>query len=61
MRGEMKKAAIIIILIAACILYFYYLSLNTEKKSKSEQVEEVAEVEKLINKDLDESYPKTPR
>lgn len=61
MRKEMKKIVIIAILIGACIVYFYYLSLNSNKPADNKKTEEVAEAEKLINKDLDESYPKTPR
>lgn len=55
-----KTLIIISVLIAMGLLYYYYLSSNdktVEKKSDAE----VDEVSKLINKDLDNSYPATPR
>lgn len=55
----MKKARIIIIAIACicliCAGYFFFTQNNAVNE------EELTEVEKLIVKDLDKDYPKTPR
>lgn len=61
MSKKMRNVVIITVLIGLAIVYFYYLTVNSKSTSAKNNVQEVDEVEKLINKDLDESYPKTPR
>lgn len=61
MSKKMRKVVVITILIGIVVVYFYYLTINSKSTSKKSDVKKVDEVEKLINKDLDESYPKTPR
>lgn len=61
MSKKMRKVVVITILIGIVVVYFYYLTVNNKNTSKKSDVKKVDEVEKLINKDLDESYPKTPR
>lgn len=55
-----KTLIIISVLIAMGLLYFYYLSSKDKTVDKKSDTE-VEEVTKLINKDLDNSYPATPR
>ncbi len=55
-----KTLIIISILIAMGLLYYYYLSSKDKTVDKKSDTE-VEEVAKLINKDLDISYPATPR
>lgn len=55
-----KTIIIIMILIAIGIIYYYYLSANNRVESKKNSSEET-EIQKLINKDLENNYPATPR
>lgn len=55
-----KTLIIISVLIAMGLLYYYYLSSKDKIVDKKSDTE-VEEVTKLINKDLDNSYPATPR
>lgn len=55
-----KTLIIISVLIAMGLLYYYYLSSRDKTVDKKSDTE-VEEVSKLINKDLDNSYPATPR
>lgn len=55
-----KTLIIISVLIAMGLLYYYYLSSKDKTVDKKSDTE-VEEVTKLINKDLDNSYPATPR
>lgn len=55
-----KTLIIISILIAMGLLYYYYLSSKDKTVDKKSDTE-VEEVAKLISKDLDISYPATPR
>lgn len=61
MSKKMRNVVVITILVGLAIVYFYYLTINSKSTSEKHNAEEVDEVEKLINKDFDESYPKTPR
>lgn len=60
----MKKALktiICVLIFAALILgYFFYLS-NWDHGSAEDKVEEETEIEKILDQDLDNDYPKTPR
>lgn len=58
----MKKAGIFLAaLICICVVLggFYYV--NDKKKTTAEDNTKLTEVEKVITKNLDSSYPKTPR
>lgn len=61
MRKKMRTVVVITILIALVIVYFYYITVNNKNTSQKKTVKEISEVEKIINKDLEETYPKTPR
>ncbi len=55
-----KTIIIVTLLIAMCVVYYYYITTN-KKAEKSKTTNNLSEVEKIINKDLDNSYPATPR
>lgn len=55
------KIVIIVIVLAALILgYYYYLSHKTGKEQTAEQVE-ITAVQSVLMKDLERSYPPTPK
>ena len=55
-----KTLIIISVLVAMALIYYYYLSSNDKTEKKKTNTED-SQVAKLINKDLDKSYPATPR
>lgn len=55
-----KTIIVVAILIAMCVLYYYYISANNKTKDSGSS-SKLSEVQKVINKDLDDSYPATPR
>lgn len=62
MKGNKFKLVVVITILAAMlILYYYSLSSERTTKKKSNDIKEKKEITKLIEKDLDNSYPKTPR
>lgn len=61
MKSKMKKLVIITIMIALVVMYFFYITNKTSPSKKNTEKKDVSEVTKLLNKDLDSSYPKTPR
>lgn len=56
MKKNIRTMIIVIICAALCLGYYYYL---TQKNSGKET--QMTEVEKIISKDLEMSYPKTAR
>lgn len=57
----MKNIRIVIVGVVCAALivgYYYYISHNT--RTSSSNTRELTEVEKVLTKDLDENYPKTP-
>lgn len=57
-NNRFKVYVILIILAALAIMYYIYIDSRPKKKV---EIEENTEVVRLINKNLDNSYPKTPR
>lgn len=56
MKKNLRAIIIVVICAALCIGYYYYLSNRDTGKEES-----LTEVEQVITKDLDKSYPKTAR
>ena len=56
MKKNLRTIIVVVICAAMCIGYFYYLSNRDSGKEKN-----LTEVEQVITKDLDKSYPKTAR
>lgn len=56
MKKNLKSIIIVVICAILCLGYFYYLSNRNADKE-----EELSEVEMVISKDLEKSYPQTPR
>lgn len=56
MKKNLRSIIVVIICAALCIGYYYYLSHRDDGKEK-----EMTEVEMVISKNLDSSYPKTAR
>ena len=56
MKKNLHAIIAVVLCAALCIGYFYYLS-NRDNGSE----ENLTEVEQVITKDLEKSYPKTPR
>ena len=56
MKNGVKSIVIVVICAALCLGYYYYL---TQKDSGKEQ--EMSEVELVVSKDLEKTYPKTAR
>ena len=52
---------IVLVLIALGIVYYYYISTTDNKIENKSPDSSASEVEKIINKNLDDSYPATPR
>ena len=55
MKNGIKTAVIVVVCAALCLGYYYYLSHRDTGEEK------MTEVEMLISKDLENSYPKTAR
>ena len=53
---KFKTVIIIAILVAMCVLYYYYISANNKTKTTSTN-SKTSEITKVIEKDLDKSYP----
>ena len=61
MKKRLSWLLVVIVLVAAGITWYYYSS-NSDDKSKTEATENtVGEVDKILNRDLEESYPYTVR
>ena len=56
MKNGVKSIVVVVVCAALCLGYYYYL---TQKDSGKEQ--ELSEVEMVVSKDLEKSYPKTAR
>lgn len=56
MKKNLRTIIVVVICAAVCIAYFYYLSNRDTGKE-----EQLTEVEQVITKDLDKSYPQTAR
>lgn len=57
-----KYRKFIVILVLVCLAILYYFNFETHnKKPQNTQKDEVGEVQKLINKDLEKNYPASPR
>ena len=56
MKNGIKTAVIVVVCAALCLGYYYYLSHRDSGKEK-----EMSEVEMIVSKDLEKSYPKTAR
>lgn len=56
MKKNLRTIIVVVICAALCIAYFYYLSNRDAGKE-----DDLTEVEQVITKDLDKSYPKTAR
>ena len=56
MKKNLRTIIVVVICAALCIGYYYYLT-NRDKGKE----ENLTEVEQVITKDLDKSYPKTAR
>ena len=62
MKGNKFKLVVIVTILGAMlVLYYYSLSSDKVSKEKENRAKTTTEVTKLIDKDLDNSYPKTPR
>lgn len=58
---HIKKLVTITLLIVLCVLVYYrYANKEDGKSGKNSKVDNLSEVEKILTKDLDEYYPKTP-
>lgn len=60
MKKSRLKMVIIISVMAAIILVYYY-NLSTKRVEKHNSTKQTKEITKLLAKNLEESYPKTPR
>ncbi len=56
MKKNLRTIIILVVCAGLCIGYYYYLSNRQVKKE-----EDLTEVEQVITKDLDKTYPKTAR
>lgn len=56
-----RKTVIIMLIFTVIILAFYYKITNNNDKNGDSIVKPKTEIEKLINKDLENSYPGSPR
>ncbi len=56
MKNSLKTVAIVVICVSLCLGYYYYLTQRNVGKEG-----EMTEVEMIISKDLEKSYPKTAR
>ena len=61
MGSKMKKLVILLSLAAIFVIYAFYISSKNTSKPGEHPEKEAGEVSKLITRDLDASYPKTPR
>lgn len=57
----MKKLKVFIIMLIILGLVIWYYNYLDNKDDKKETKKELTEVEKLVNKDIEASYPETPR
>ncbi len=61
MKRQTTAQAIGALIVLACVLLFVFFRLSEDSKKRSEQPKEQTELEKLMNYDMDENYPKTVR
>lgn len=58
---NLKKLIMITLIIVLCVVaYYYYVNKDNSVTENPDAVEELSEVEKILTKDLEESYPNTP-
>lgn len=57
-KNKLKAFYVILILVVLGVAYYLYLD---SRPKKEVEIEENAEVVRLINKNIDEKYPETPR
>lgn len=58
---HIKKLVTITLIIVLCVLLYYrYANKEEDKSGKLSKVDNLTEVEKVLTKNLDEYYPKTP-
>lgn len=58
---NVKKLVLITIIIVLCVVaYYYYVNKDDSQTETPELGEQLSEVEKILTKDLEESYPSTP-
>lgn len=60
MKKNLKLVLIGIAAVALIVGYYYYLSNRNNQGSRDEDVE-ISSIEKVLDKDLENNYPKTPR